>query len=181
MQICLDSFRHTEQESGFKAQVYWGKEDKKINKNPHRMTNRRFGQEVCLSSTALVTFCSPYLSLFPPLPFTLMLGSSLRRTKRCSADTMHLQLLWKGEQTSQYSQNVFIKGSAPDSVLCSIFSVGVCVWDISPPFPFMGWILKCVLTLILCVRLGVVQACSRHDSHCGIRSLCLWNKAASVV
>lgn len=49
------------------------------------------------------------------------------------------------------------------------------------PFSFMGWILKCVLALILRARLAVTQACSRHDSHCGVCSLCLWNKAASVV
>ena len=51
------------------------------------------------------------------------------------------------------------------------------------PLPFLSrrgcW--KCVLALIPCVRLGVVRACSRHDSHCGVCSLCLWNKAACVV
>lgn len=39
----------------------------------------------------------------------------------------------------------------------------------------------CLLALIPRARLAVTQACSRHDSHCGICSLCLRDKAASVV
>lgn len=53
-----------------------------------------------------------------------------------------------------------------------------------PPLPssFHGEDLEvCLLALILRARLAVTQACSRHDSHCGVCSLCLRDKAASVV
>lgn len=85
------------------------------------MTNSQFGQEVCLSTYDI---CSPTC----PFLLTLMLGSSLKTPlakKKVLARHNVPTTFMKG--LANYSQNVFIKRSSPDSILCSIFSVGVCV------------------------------------------------------
>lgn len=84
------------------------------------------------------------------------------------------------------------KERPPDSVLCASppRPVGVSAQKKerkktkTPPLPssFHREDLEvCLLALIPRARLAVTQACSRHDSHCGVCSLCLRDKAASVV
>lgn len=143
--------------------------------------------------------CCPTLSLLSAL--TRKPGWSLATSRRCSAENNVPAAIMSG--ASKHARGISSsKHRPPDAVLCvSPPPPRPAPLPLSPPRPvgasarakkkksppplpssFHGEDLEvCLLALILRARLAVTQACSRHDSHCGVCSLCLRDKAASVV
>lgn len=155
---CVWTASDTAQSSGTKAQVYQGKKDKAKYKNRMKISEWKNNgvwhlwhfSPTCPfyhQDAGLISWSSPTM---------------------CWTDTKEQPLFSFKWMVSKHVENVSIKTISPDSVFCSLFLL-LRVCKSYPPSPsFQWWILKCELALILHALLSVVQACSRHDSHCGV-------------